>query len=153
MYPSCCNIDNEEYVVANQPESAKYLNREEISAGDGSKMRLNERVPACTPPAFRRGFESMGKQDVLDSIARDFVAQVEESPAQARVTPGRIFFRHADDKADNIQLRWRPSRATLLGSVVLGRNQVSIPAQKRVGRHDSTKLLKRSPADGLGLFG
>src|SRR5664280_1646642 len=42
MYPSCCNIDNEEYVVANQPESAKYLNREEISAGDGSKMRLND---------------------------------------------------------------------------------------------------------------
>src|SRR5664279_2605544 len=153
MYPSCCNIDNEEYEVPTQPEAPQHLDREEVSAGDGSKMRLNEGVPACTTPAFRRGFESMGKQDVLDSIARDFVAQVEESPAQARVTPGRIFFRHAEDKADNIQLRWRPSRARLLGSVVLGCNQLAVPTQQRVGCHDGTKLLKRSPADGLGLFG
>ena len=76
MHPSRCDIDDEEYVVANQPETTQYLNGGEFSPGDGSKMRLEEGVPACTAPAFRRGFESMGKQDVLDSIARDFVAQV-----------------------------------------------------------------------------
>src|SRR5664280_3104053 len=99
MYPSCCNIDNGEYVVANQPEAPQHLGREEVSAGDGSKMRPNEGVPACTTPAFRRGFESMGYQDVLDRVSHNFMAQIVESPAQARVAPGWIFFRHADDKA------------------------------------------------------
>src|ERR1039458_7112533 len=103
MYPSCCNIDNEEYVVANQPEAPQHLDREEVSAGDGSKMRLDERAPTGVTSAFGRRFESMGKQDVLDSIARDFMAQIVESPAEPRVTPGRIFFRHADDKADNVR--------------------------------------------------
>jgi len=76
----------------------------------------------------------MGKQDVLDSVARDFVAQIVESPAHARVAPGRIFFSHADDKADNIRLRRRPSWAMPLGSVVLGSNQVAVPPQQCVWR-------------------
>jgi hypothetical protein len=73
MYPSCCNIDNEEYVVANQPEAPQHLDREEVSAGDGSKVRLNEGVPACTTPAFWRGFRrwaSVHRMRLLPSCSR-----------------------------------------------------------------------------------
>ena len=139
---SRCDIDDEEYVVANQPETTQYFHGEEVSSCNCSKMRLDEGVPTRVTPAFGRGFESMGKQDVLDSIARYFVTQIVESPAQACVAPGWIFFRHADDKADNIQLRWRPSRATLLGSVVLGCNQLAVPTQQSVGRYDCSERCK-----------
>jgi len=40
------------------------------SAPAMAPLNLNEGMPACTTPAFWRGFEPMGQQDVLDSIAR-----------------------------------------------------------------------------------
>src|SRR5664280_645433 len=142
MYPSCCNIDNEEYVVANQPEAPQHFDHEEISAGDGSKMRLNEGVPTRVTPAFGRGFESMGKQDVLDSIARYFVAQIVECSAQSRVAPSWIFSRHFDNQFRNILLGSGTSRATLLGPVVLGSNQIAVPPQQRVWRDNRAERCK-----------
>src|SRR5664280_428792 len=55
MYPSCCNIDNEEYVVANQPEAPQHLDREEVSAGDGSKISAFTRIDGGLSTKFEGG--------------------------------------------------------------------------------------------------
>jgi hypothetical protein len=52
MYPSCCNIDNEEYVVANQPEAPQHLDREEVSA-------LSRKGAGLLPSIHRACFGSL----------------------------------------------------------------------------------------------
>jgi len=153
VHPSCPNVDDEKDEVPNEPEASQHFDGEEIGASDCSKMRLDESVPTRVTPAFGRWFEAVRKQYVFDSVARDFVAQIVESPAETRVTPGWIFSRHFDDQISDILLRSWPSWATLLGAVVLGCNQIAVPPQQRVRRHDRTKLVKRRPANGFGLFG
>jgi hypothetical protein len=78
------------------------------------KGRLDEAVPTRVTPALGRGFESMRKQDVLDRVARDIVAQIEESPAEPGVAPGWVFPGHLRDQLSDVLLRRSPSLATLL---------------------------------------
>ena len=91
MYPSRCNIDDEEYVVANQPETVQYLHGEEVSSCNCSKMRLDEGVPTRVTPAFGCGFESVRKERVLDRVTRDIVTEIVQCSAEPRVAPGWVF--------------------------------------------------------------
>jgi hypothetical protein len=142
VHPSRLYIDDEDE-VPNQPKAAQHFHGEEIGSCNRSEVRLDEGVPTRTTPAFWRGFEAVRKQRVLDSVARDFVTQIVESPAESSIAPGWTLSRHFDDQFSNILLGSWPSWTTLFGSVVLGSHKVAVPAQQRVGRHDGAKLVKR----------
>jgi len=120
--PSRSDVDDEKHDVSNKPKAAQHLDSKEIGSGDCSKMKLDERAPTGVTSAFGRRFESVRKQRVLDSVARDFMAQILESPAEPRVAPRWILPGQLNDDLGNVLLRAWPSGSAFLGSVVLGSN-------------------------------
>lgn len=105
------------------------------------------------PPAFRRGFEAVVPQGVLERMAGDFVPEIVQGTANARVSPARILASPSHHQLGDILFDAWSSRPARFGPVVLRRDQVAVPPEQRVRRHDGAKLRERRPADGLGLFG
>jgi hypothetical protein len=56
VHASRPDVDDEEDPIPNQPESAKHLNREEISPGDSTEVRPYEGVPTWMTTSFRGWF-------------------------------------------------------------------------------------------------
>ena len=147
------DIDDEEDEVSDQTEAAQNLHGEEVSAGDHPKMGLDESMPARATTALGRGLEAVLQQDALHGIARNFMAEVVQRAAQARIPPARILSGHANDESGDVRLGAWPSRPALAGAVVLGCDQIAVPPQQRIRRHDGIERTKTPPANGLGLLG
>jgi hypothetical protein len=92
-------------------------------------------------------------EDSLDSIAPDFISEVLECAPQPCVAPTRVFLRHAHDELTNVLRRRWSARTTVLAAIVLGRNEVAIPSQERIGCDNGGDLGQRFSTQSLGLDG
>ena len=81
------------------------------------------------------------------------MAEVVQRAAEACIPPARILSGHANDEFGDFRLRAWSSRPPLTGAVVLGCDQIALPPQQRIRRHDGIERTKTRPADGLGLLG
>ncbi len=91
-------------------------------------------------PRSGAGATAVVCEDPLDSVASDFMSEVIECTAQTGVPPHRVLLRHAYDELTNVlRSRWS-ARASVLAAIVLGCNEVTIPAQKRIGSDDGGYL-------------
>jgi len=89
MHAARPDVDDEQHEATDQAEGRENLDGEEVSAGDGAEVRLQEGAPRSVLAAFGRGFEAVRKQRVLDRVACDVVAEVVKRPANSRGSPGR----------------------------------------------------------------
>jgi len=72
--------------------------------------------------------------------------------ADSGVAPSRVLLGQANDQCDEVGLGSAAS-STVPRAIVLGCNQVPIPAQDRVGRDDTGEVVEESPTEGLPLHG
>ena len=92
-------------------------------------------------------------EDSFDGIAPDFISEVLECAPQPCVPPCRVLVRHAYDELTNVLCRRWSARTTVFAAVVLGRNEVAIPAQKRIGCEHGANLGQRFSTQSFGLDG
>ncbi len=116
-------------------------------------MCLDEGAPRHTLTPLRGRRDTVVCEDPLDGVAPDFISEVLECTAQACVPPRRVLLRHAYDELTNVlRSRWS-ARVSVLAAIVLGRNEVAIPAQKRIGGDYRGNLGQRFSTQTLGLDG
>src|SRR5438132_1488980 len=84
--------------------------------------------------ALRRRLESLLGEDALDGGAIDLVAEIAECVAQPGIAPARILAGKLDDQLLNPTRGRRPTGTAPARAVVLGGNELSIPAQDCVRR-------------------
>src|SRR6266496_3292293 len=83
-------------------------------------------------------------EDSLDSVAANHVTDVSKSSADPRVTPARVVGAKADDELSNgDRARWTPRAAPSSAIVLLG-DELAVPTQDRVRRHDAVELFEYS---------
>ena len=79
--------------------------------------------------------------------------EVIEGTPDAGVAPVTVLGGHPDDEpADLVHDPWTPRPATA-AAVVLPRNQLSMPAQEGVRRHERLQIPEGLSTEGLGLCG
>jgi hypothetical protein len=84
-------------------------------------------------PATDR-IDSVLSEHALDCVSTDFVAEVHQRAANARVAPTRILESHPDDEALDFAVDSRTPRQPLGAAVVLLRNQLAIPVVAALAR-------------------
>ena len=92
-------------------------------------------------------------QDSFDGTSTNGVSQIRERALDSRVAPSRVVSRHLEDEALGLPNNPRSSWAALLAPIVLLRDEVSVPAKKRVGRDDYGDLAEPTPSDWLCSIG
>jgi len=131
-------VDHEQHQVANEPGQREHLDREEVRGGDRAQVRAEKGLPH---PLAARGcwLEAVPKQDPLDGVAADLMAEVTQRPDQPRVPPGRVLCRHLDDELFHLDGDGRTPGPAARRAVVLAGDQLAVPAQDRVGRDKDRK--------------
>ena len=79
------------------------------------------------------------------------MAQVTQRADQTRVAPGRIFRRHPDHKLLHVFAGGRATGSSARRAVILPGDQLAVPAQDRLGRHEAGELLQSAATDDLAL--
>jgi hypothetical protein len=92
------NIDGEQHVVANQSEPRHGFYREEVHTDQHAQMGLDERRPRHSLFSLWCRVDAILLENTFDRIAPDLVAQVLQSPHDARVAPSFIPLGHPDDE-------------------------------------------------------
>ena len=105
-------VDDEEHEVANQAYPCQHLDAEEVRCRDGSPMRLQEGLPGHRSSAKRSRIQPIIKENSLDCISPDLVAQIVECSSDSRVTPRRILTGHLQDQL--LDLRAEPDSTFLV---------------------------------------
>jgi len=88
-------------------------------------------------------------QDTLDRVSTDIVTQVVQRSANAGVSPAGILRGHTYDQLRDRHGSSRTPRGSGLGTVVLSRNQIAVPAQQCVRSDDAGHAAKRGSPKGL----
>ena len=70
---------------------------------------------------------------------------------QARISPRRVLPRHAYNELTDVLRRRRSAWTPVLAAIVLGCDEVAVPAQKRSGCGNGRNLGQRLAAQSLGL--
>ena len=79
--------------------------------------------------------------------------EVLECAPRARISPRRVRLRHAYNELTDVLRRRRSAWAPVLAAIVLGCDEVAVPAQKRSGCGNGRNLGQRLAAQSLGLDG
>ena len=116
-------------------------------------MSGEERLPGHFRAALRGGLDAVVLQDRFDRVPSDVVAEVLQAAADARVAPGRILGRHAHDERGDIRLGGRATGTPRLRTVVLLGDETPVPAQDRVGCHDTSDCRESAAAQDLAFHG
>jgi hypothetical protein len=83
-------VNHEQDEIANESKRREHFNRKEIGRRDGVPVRLEKRWPRCAFASVRRGVNAMLGENSSDRVSADFVPDVSESAANARVIPRRV---------------------------------------------------------------
>ena len=152
-YATSSEIDDKHDMVADEPEGAQNLHSEQIRGSDSPPMCFDEGAPRHALTPLWCWHDTVVCEDSFYGIAPDFISEVLECAPQPCVAPTRVFFGHAyDELTDVLRSRWS-ARASVLTAIVLGCNEVAIPAQKRIGCDDGGDLGQRFSTQSLGLDG
>ena len=87
----------------------------------------------------------------LDSVASEFMSEVLECTPQARISPRRVLPRHAHNELTDVLRRRKSAWAPVLAAIVLGCDEVAVPAHKHSGCGNGRNLGQRLAAQSLGL--
>ena len=71
--------------------------------------------------------------------------------SQARISPRRVLPRHARNELTDVLRRRRSAWTPVLAAIVLGCDEVAVPAQKRSGCGNGCNMGQRLAAQSLGL--
>ena len=144
-------IDDEEDVAASEAAQCQALNREEVGRADGSPMHFQKRLPLQRTP--RRGVEPVLSEDPGDGAPSDGVSEVLQGPADPRVVPSRVLLRHGNHECGELGRRPGSTRTPARATVVLVGDELPIPAQQRIGRHDRRQPSQGPSPNGLRAYG
>ena len=116
-------------------------------------MRLEERLPGYRALSLRGRFDTVFLEDIPDGGVGDLMAEIGGCPLNAIIAPCWILSCHAQDEAGNIRGNRRSSRSHLspVAVVPLFGNELSVPAQNRVGSDDRGELHQSSSAESFPL--
>ena len=92
--------------------------------------------PDTTLLAFERGLQAVCLEHVGDRASCDLVAKIVERASDPRVAPVSVLQGHSDDELTNLVHDLRPAGPAPIAAIVFPRDQVSMPAQERVRRHE-----------------
>jgi len=146
-------VDDEEHEMSREPLKREHLNGEEVRGGDGAPMGLQKGLPGQSLPSTGSRLESVLGEDALNGGASEEEAEILERTAKARVAPRRIRARHRYERVGRVSALPRAPRSAASGAVVLGGDELSVPAQNRFRgckRGDFGELLS---AERLSLLG
>ncbi len=134
LHATALQVDHEEHEVPNKPSPRHNLDREEICGGDRAPMGSQEGLPCHWTPSNR--IDSVFSEHALDCVSANLVAEVHQRTANACVSPTRILESHPNDEALDLALDSRAAWPPFGTSIVLLRDQITIPAEQRVGCDD-----------------
>jgi len=106
-------------------------------------MCLDERIPCgLVLPQWRR-LDAMGLENVAHGGVGDAMTQIGQGTLDAIIAPRRILPRHSQDQLGRLGRYGRPAGLGLPTHTVipLGRHQLAMPAEDRIGRDDGGDLL------------
>jgi len=92
----------------------------------------------------------LGK-DALDRVSSELVTEVTECAAEPGVSPARVLGGELDDQALQRSGRAGSRASSSRGAIVLLRDQLAIPAQDRVGRHQATEPVQHAATERFAL--
>src|SRR5437868_4822914 len=89
------------------------------------------------------------EKDALDGIAVDLVAEIAERVAQPCVAPAWIVSRELDDQFLNRRRRRWPAGSAFGGAIVFSSDELAIPTQDRIRRHEAGKVAEHLAAERI----
>ena len=135
-------IDHEEHEIPNQTAPCDDFYSEKVSRGDGSPVRFKKRSPCGFPQRCR--VHPVLEKDSLDCVSTDLESQIVECPFDSGVTPLGIVSSHLEDQPFDLRRFPRPTRSTLLGPIVLLRDEFPVPSKQRIGGDERADLNELS---------
>src|SRR5262249_34219103 len=120
--------------------------REEICSEERAPVGAQERAPRHRPLTAR--WNALVPQDLGDGRARDAMAQVLERALDRRIAPARIIGRHPDHKAADFHLHAGSAEPRRRVRPLSG-NQLAMPPENRVWRHDCGDVPEHPTAQAL----
>ena len=139
--------------VPDQAAEGQDLDGERVGCRETVPMRGEERLPRRVRAALRGGRDAVVLEDRLDRVPAHLVAEALQPTADARVAPGRILVRHADHKRRDVWLGRRATGASRVGTVVFLGDEPPVPAQDRVGCHDTGHVRQAASAENAAFHG
>src|SRR6266568_2182179 len=145
------DVDDEANEVADQATEREHLDGEEVRRRDRAQMGLQEGGPWHPTAAQGRGFETVLAEDALDRVVGEDVSKVAQDITDPRVAPGRVLGGEPDDELPKRRRRTRATSSAASSTVVLGGDELTAPAQDRVGRHEPGELVQHAAAQHSAL--
>jgi hypothetical protein len=139
-------LNDEHGVVRHESAPRPHVGREEIRAGNRAPMGPQKRLPGGRPRRHRRN--ALRFQDPGNRRSPHSMPNVLQGPANASVAPGWVFFGHPRDELPDL-LDHAGTSEPLAGIGPLPSDQMSVPPQNRVGRHDRRDLTQRCASKTL----
>ena len=143
------NEDREPGQAAGRPD----LDREEVGGSKDVPVRGEKLPPGRARLTLGRGVQSVRLEHVGNGASGDLVAEVVESATNAGVAPVAVLGGHPDDEpADLVHDPWAARSATAT-AVVCPRDQLSLPAEKGIGRDQGVQVTEYPSPEAVGLCG
>ena len=94
----------------------------------------------------------LARRDTCDGRTANAVAQVFQCALNPRVAPGRILCRHPNHQPSKVSLQ---AKTTWMSTPVgpFAHDQLTVPAENRVGRHDRRHLGEQASSKSVSQFG
>jgi hypothetical protein len=142
-------LDDEQDAVTDDAGEREHLDVEEVHGREGAEVGPDECLPgrALTPLGGR--LETVVEKDALDGVAVALVAEIGERVAQPCVAPAWIVSRELDDQFLNRRRRRRPAGSTFGGAIVFCRDELAIPTQDGIRRHEAAKVAEHLAAERI----
>ena len=131
-------LDGEQHMEADKSMSSPNLDGEQIGSGDNVPVRSEECFPRHSPP--RRWLDPVVTQNSGDGRTPYFVTKVGQGSLNPGISPRRILVRHPDCQFYNLLTNRRSPQPPAATSVILPRDQLTMPAQESVRRDDRAKI-------------
>ena len=126
-------FDEEKDAVGDQPFQGPHVGGEEVRSDDAAPVRLEKHRPGRAPSSLGCRLEAFSLEDIGDRAAANFVAQIAKSALDPDVAPTGIVQGHSHDQLTDYPHRPRAPRLAPVVEVELASDQLSVPAQQRIG--------------------
>ena len=150
---SARQFHHNEHMVAHQPPERPNLHGEEVRCGEMLPVCVEERAPAPMTAPLGCGFHAMRLEDAADCRIADMMAVISLCALDAVVAPILVLGRHANNHCPNLFHDPGTTRPSVHAAVVLAGNQLAMPAQQRIRRHQGVHLAENTSAQFPGLGG
>jgi hypothetical protein len=115
-------------------------------------MAAEELLPCRLPVPFRGWFNSVPFQNVGDRIVCQQMSKIGQRSLNPTITPIPVFLRHPSDERRNLSGGSRPSSSALGAAIVLLGDQLSMPSQQCLWRHDGCALSQNLAPQRFRLY-